>query len=131
MRFLYAMLSFAVVLVVLDFVTEARSGAQKPASAYTLALDRPLPIDVRSSPVTWHNGTYYLVRMGEARFHLDESAHLKAALKGSITTFDEVEYDVHAAVLDREGRLLGTARAVCPVERMWLGQVVTMPKTLD
>jgi hypothetical protein len=93
--------------------------------AVPLALDRQLDLRVESQGIRWREYTYHLVRLNRARFHLDERSRLTAVLTGGLTTFDDVDYDVHVAVFDAVGDLLGTARTACPVERIWLGKVIT------
>jgi hypothetical protein len=110
---------------------EVRAGVpngKPPAAARVLVplrLDQPLPVGTASDGVRWRENTYHLVRVYQARFHLDEHSRLTATVSASLTTFDKVDYDLHAAVFDPAGRLLGTARAVVPVERIWLGKVLT------
>lgn len=102
-----------------------------PSSRTPFAPGKPIEIDVRSTGVTWNGGIFHLVRLGHIEFSLDRHAGtLTAEARGGITTFDEVNYDVSAAVFDESGVLLGTARAACEVPRESLGKCLTMPVTL-
>ena len=132
--------SVAAILVCAAMVLTAQSQSKnKPQTAdaprgafLPLELDKKLPLTLESSPVEWKNYTYHLVRLGSIQFALDkESGHLKAEIQGSTTSFDNVNYDVSAAVFDAKGALLGTARSECKVERVWLGNVLTSMQKLS
>ena len=113
--------------------SKANAPAPESRTARVLALElgRKLPLAVRSHPVEWRTNTYHLVSLGTIQFELDPATgRLKAEIFGSVTTFDNVKYDVSAAVFDAQGTLLGTARTECAVERTWLGKVLTMQQTL-
>lgn len=93
---------------------------------------KPVPLNLSSSGVEWKGHTYQLLRLNSARFDLDrQTGLLKAEVKAGVTSFDDVEYDVSAAVFDARGRLLGTARAQCKVERIWLGHVMMMARDIS
>ena len=75
--------------------------------------------------------TYNLVSLSSIRFELDkQTSRLKADVEACEFYFDNVDYDVSAAVFDATGKLLGTARARCTLVRMWLGKVVSGADTL-
>jgi hypothetical protein len=126
------MKSLTAVVVVGLFLTHGftvRAGSAQealpPSAMQRVVLDAPLLLTVKSQDVRWRGHVYNLVHIGKAKFHLDSRSHLTAQLSGSITTFDKVEHEIHAAVFDGKGRLLGTAKAACPVERVWVSKVLT------
>ena len=47
-----------------------------------------------------------------------------------MTEFDNVDYDISAAVFDAAGQMLGSARAQCKVQRMWAGNVCRTGRTI-
>ena len=104
------------------------------AGLLPLELGRKIPLNTESHPVQWRTNTYHLVRLGSIQFELDkDSSRLQAQIQASTTSFDNVDYDISAAVFDASGALLGTGRADCNVQRVWLGALLTsVPKlTLD
>ena len=101
-----------------------------PGAREVFLSGKAVRVDVQSAPVRWHDYDYHLVRIGEISFFRSPLGRLTATVNGSTTTFDNVEYDVYAAVYDEAGNLLGTARALCSVERLWLGKVGTTPMRL-
>ncbi|MFN3650588.1 MAG: hypothetical protein ACK47B_13510 [Armatimonadota bacterium] len=104
---------------------------RKTAQPVPLKLDGPIRVDVKSHPVLWNGHAYHLLRIWEARFQRSSEGRLTAVLQLSTITFDQVEYDVSAAVLDAAGTLLGTARAPVQVERVWLGKALTTSGKLE
>ncbi len=115
----------ALLLGIAALSQKAPESARPIPGAHPLALAQDLRIDVQSNPVTYHGSTFSLVRLNKARFELAGDDHLTARVSGALLTFDEVDYEVHAAVMDASGRLLGTAHAPCPVQRIWLGEQMT------
>jgi hypothetical protein len=109
----------------------APPAAPAASGATAIAFGRPIPVDVKSAGVEWKGHTYHLVRIGRAEFHLAEEGRLKAVLSAGITTFDDVDYEVHAAVFDAAGRLLGTAKAPCKVQRIWVGKTLLSAVKLE
>lgn len=120
----------------LGFAAPAKSeaGSEKGGNAapgLPLKWDARIPLAVQSAPVQWKGATFHLVTLGSIQFKLDkEAGTLSADVQGATTTFDEVTYDVSAAVFDASGNLLGTARTPCKVERLWLGKTIHSPLTL-
>jgi hypothetical protein len=108
-----------------------KAAAPSPPGALPFQLHRDVPIEVRSKGVEWKGQTIHLVQLHHAMFQLSARARLTGKLRGRIITFDEVDYDVHAAVFDASGALLGTARALLPVERIWLGKVLSSEAEVD
>jgi hypothetical protein len=108
------------------FVIRAGSAqdARQPSAMPRIVLDAPILVNVKSQDVRWRGNVYNLVRIGKTTFHLDGQSRLTAKLAGGVTTFDNVEHEIHAAVFDGMGRLLGTAKAACPVERVWISKVL-------
>ena len=99
-------------------------------SALPLALGKPAPVVAESAGVEWNGNTYHLVKLDSIRFDLDNTNRLTAEIQAEVTSFDEVAYDISGAVFDAAGNLLGTARAQCRLERMWLGRVMHSPRTI-
>jgi hypothetical protein len=87
-----------------------------------LAFNKPIKLDVKSHGVEWRGNTYQLVKLHQVEFRLDVRPHLTALVKGAQLTFDDVDYDVHAAVFGEHGVLLGTARGLVSVARLWAGK---------
>ena len=102
----------------------------EPGGKGVIEWDREVRVDRSSHAVKWREWDYELVRFGLVKFHR-EGAHLTARLRGGITTFDDVTYDVSCAVRDAEGRLLGVARVEVEVQRMWLGKTMAMGLELE
>lgn len=125
-----ALASSGTLVVAGTAVAAAEGDAERPRNL-PFSTGRPIKIDVRSPGVTWNGSTFHLVSLGRAEFSLDrDSGALSAEVRGGVTTFDEVRYDVSGAVFDEAGNLLGTARAECEVPREWLGKCLTMQRTL-
>ncbi len=102
-----------------------------PAGSYALLWDKPLEIDVKSPGVKWADHTYHLVRLGRAQFHLSALSRLTATFNAGTNTFDNVDYDVHVAIFDAQGKLLGTGKTICSVSRIWAGRSGLTSKTLE
>ncbi|HTI73038.1 MAG TPA: hypothetical protein VMF06_23895 [Candidatus Limnocylindria bacterium] len=137
---IYGALGIGVATIGSLIVVAASALPQKKAPDQTMArtrivpmqFERPIPLKVQSPGVEWRGQTYHLVSLGSIQFELDQkTGHLQAAARAGITTFDKVDYDISAAVLDAAGELLGTARAQCNVERNWLGQVLNLGQTIS
>jgi hypothetical protein len=110
--------------------SEAAANPPIPGASEVLLTGKSIPIHVESAPVHWKGTDYRLVRIGDAAFYQSPLGRVTAQLSAGILTFDNVEYEVHAALFDEAGKLLGTARALCPVTRTWLGLPGTMPAKL-
>jgi len=95
-----------------------------------LKLGSSIPLAVQSPGVAWKGNTLHLVRLGSIAFDLDKNACLKADIQAGVTEFDNVDYDISAAVFDAAGQMLGTARAQCKVQRMWAGEVEVSAQTI-
>ena len=92
-----------------------------------LILGDPIAVNIGSNAVEWKNGTYAPLHLNQVLFHLDNKSRLTATLGASVLTLATVDYDVHAAVFDAEGRLLGTAKTTCQIEAQeiwWYGHPV-------
>lgn len=97
-----------------------------------LEFSKKLPLSVKSSDVEYQGHTFQLLQLVSIQFTLDQAeGHLQAEIKGSSSTFDQVNYEVSVAVLDASGTLLGTARSVCEVQRIWLGRVGLTSNTIE
>ena len=109
--------------------------SNRTAVATPMKMGEKIPLSMTSPAVEWKQNTFHLVRLGSIAFTLDEATgHLKAEVESATTSFDDVVYDVSAAVFDEAGQLLGTARAQVKVQRVWLGKVFAMshePLSLD
>jgi hypothetical protein len=98
----------------------------------SVQLRASMPLNIQSEAVEWKGYAYHLVKLGSVRFNLDKKTdHLTADIKAGVTSFDNVDYDISAAVFDTTGRMLGAARAECHVQREWLGRVLTSSETIS
>lgn len=104
--------------------------APVPGAWEVLLAGKAIPIRVTSAPVRWKGNDYRLVRIGEATFSQSPLGRVTAMLSAGVLTFDNVEYEVHAALFDEAGKLLGTAHTLCPVTRIWVGVAGTVSTTL-
>lgn len=95
-----------------------------------LKMGVSIPLFVQSAGVTWKGNTYHLVHLGSINFYLDKSECLKADIQVGVTEFDNVNYDISAAVFDDAGQMLGSARAQCKVQRVWHGAVKQTARTI-
>ncbi len=95
-----------------------------------LKLGASIPLSVESAGVTWKGNTYHLVQLASIKFNLDKSECLKADIQAGVTEFDNVNYDISAAVFDDAGQMLGSARAQCKVQRVWPGAVISTARTI-
>ena len=123
-----ALSSLAVGSLIIAAPAPSESGMKKQEASARLALPlrfgRSIPLAIQSSGVVWRGNTYHLVGLGSIQFELDkQTARLKADIKAGVTSFDDVDYDVSAAVFDTAGKLLGAARSPCNVRRMWAGKM--------
>ncbi len=91
----------------------------------TLTLGQTLDLDVRSDTIEWRDKPLELLAFAKATFSRGDDGRLQAKLTGRAITFDDVDYTLHAAVYSPDGELLGTASTACPVQRVWLGGVLT------
>jgi hypothetical protein len=111
---------------------EAKERQAAPGPMIPLKLGRSIPVSVQSAGVAWEGRTWSLVGFRAIRFELDKQTnHLKADVRGGVTHFDNVDYDVSVAVFDAAGKLLGVARTACEVRRYWVGGVISGPETLE
>jgi hypothetical protein len=132
---LYPLVTMLCVALAFSALSQPKSKSQiaesSQANVLPLEFGRKLLLSLQSHPVEWRSNTYRLVSLGSIRFELDrETGRLKADVQGSTTSFDDVNYDVSAAVFNASGTLLGTARSECKVQRVWLGNVLTTQITL-
>ena len=95
-----------------------------------LKLGASIPLSVQSAGVTWKGYTYHLVNLGSIKSCLDKNECLKADIQAGVTLFDNVNYDISAAVFDDAGQMLGSARAQCEVQRIWTGNVKSTARTI-
>ncbi|GEM_PF-5255552 len=115
----------------LVFGSRTRAAENSPSRALPLEFDRSIPLSLQSAPVQWHGSAYHLLQLGSIRFTLDrETGRLTAEVKGGVTSFDNVDYIVGAAVFGGDGQLLGTARAEQKIQRDWLGKVLQSSATV-
>jgi hypothetical protein len=111
---------------------DAEKRAGSPGPAIPLKFGRSIPLAVQSAGVEWRGNTYHLLGLGSIQFNLDKrTSRLKAEIAAGVTGFDDVNYDVSAAVFDATGALLGAARTRCRVHSMWAGMVASGPQTID
>jgi hypothetical protein len=110
----------------------AKDNAVAPGATIPLRIGNSIPLSVRSNGVEWRGNTYHVVNLSSIQFELDkQTSRLKAEIKAAVMQFNNMDYDVSAAVFDAEGRLLGVARARCEVGRFWSVNVVTGNDTLS
>ena len=103
---------------------EATKPEASPCRAIPFKLERSIPLAIQSSGVEWRGNTYHLLSLGSIRFDLDkQTSRLKAEIRAGVASFDDVDYDVSAAVFDATGKLLGATRSRCNVRRMWAGRM--------
>jgi hypothetical protein len=111
-----------------------KEAGQSPLSTSTrpaVEWDRKIPLTIQSSGVEWGGHTYHLVRANAIQFDLNkDTGHLKAELQVSVTSFDQVDYEIGAALFGAEGELLGVAKTQCKIDRLWLGRVLHTDRTL-
>jgi hypothetical protein len=97
----------------------------------SLQFETPIPVTVESDGIEWKGYSYHLVRLGSIRFGIDKNnEHLTAEIQAGITSFDDIDYDISAAVFNATGQMLGVARTQCHVDRLWLGNVLTTSQTI-
>jgi hypothetical protein len=131
---------FTLLLLALGIGAAVRPEPEDRAATDSANL-RALPLDfsstnsisLQSSPVSWRGYAYHLLQFGTIKFDLDldrDNGHLTAELRGGATSFDNVDYDISAAVFGSQGQLLGTARAQQTVERVWLGKTMQTSVTV-
>ena len=114
-------------------IAQPSSNAPPPgaiANLVPLKLGATIPLAVRSAGVEWKGNTYHMVGLGSIKFDLDKSDRLTAEIQGGVMGFDNVDYDISGAVFDAAGQMLGSARAQCKVQRLWVGNVVSMAQTI-
>jgi hypothetical protein len=114
-------------------VANAAVAPPVPGAWEVYRTGKPIPLRVSSAPVHWRGSDYVLVQIGEASFHTSPLGRVTALLSAGVLTFDNVEYEVHAALFDQGGKLLGTAQTLCPVTRIWAGVpgITSRKLTLD
>lgn len=113
--------------------TESRAAGEPPVPGAweVLLTGKTIPIRVSSAPVRWKGSDYRLVQIGEVSFHRSALGRVTALLSAGVLTFDNVEYEIHSALFDQAGKLLGTAHTLCPVTRVWAGLPGTTPEKLS
>jgi len=102
-----------------------------PGAWEVFLTGKPIPIRVSSAPVQWKGNDYRLVQISQASFYKSPLGRVTALLTAGVLSFDNVEYEVHAALFDEAGKLLGTAHTLCPVTRVWAGLPGTTPEKLS
>ena len=100
-----------------------------------LTLDEPILTDTRSDDVTLPDGQrLFLVHVRSVTFNLANGLHLTGTIRGSVLTAYTVDYDIHVAVFDLEGSLLGTAKATYEIEKQemfWYGAPFRLIRELN
>ncbi len=90
-----------------------------------------IQLELKSTPVKWQGGDVHLLSLHQFTFALDSnSGRLTARAKGSLLTFDDVDYTVGVTVFAGNGSMLGASTAVCQVPRIWLGIYAQQPVDL-
>ncbi len=87
------------------------SDAQRIPGAVPLTIGTPVTIQngLQSAPITVENRDVTIVRLGQGRFSLDDQSRLTASFNVAVSHCTNTEYWIHAAVFDRNGKLLGTS----------------------
>jgi hypothetical protein len=129
-----AVMAAGILTLIPWLLTAQPSPDAPPAGVVTnlvpLKLGSSIPLAIQSPGVAWKGNTYHLVHLGSITFDLDKNACLKADIQAGVTGFDDVDYDISGAVFDAAGEMLGTARAQCKVQRMWLGNLKRTAQTI-
>lgn len=85
---------------------------------FDLDIDHYVRVKVESNEVELRDGRMHpVVYVNGCVFHLEDGLHLTARLSASDLEYHTAAYDIHAAVFDSEGHLLGTAKAVYEIEK--------------
>lgn len=126
---IFWLLALSVAFVITSQAANDESTApQKPLmmrGVFALTLDVPVYVKMVSNEVELAVGKRYpLLEIHNVVFHLKDGARLTAILNGSVLTPYTIDYDIHAAVFDIEGNLLGTAKTTCEIKKepvYWIG----------
>jgi hypothetical protein len=111
--------------------TRTDNQTNSPASRIPFELGRPIRLTIQSPAAEWRGQPIHLVDLKSIQFELDkQTSHLTADIKADVRTFDNVAYDISVAVLDANGRLLGTSRGCCNVQRIFEGKSTILPQTV-
>ncbi|MCA9127630.1 MAG: hypothetical protein KDB22_11115 [Planctomycetales bacterium] len=95
-------------------------------------FNKPLQFNLNSATKRWKEDDVVLVRLGEITFsYAPDTRALDAKLVGTILTFDKVDYDISVVVFDKNDRMLGAAKGVCEVPRVWYGRCGLQSITID
>ena len=85
----------------------------------------------KSTPVKWQGGDVHLLTLNKFEFSLDRvSNRLAARVKGSLLTFDSIDYTIGITVFRDDATMLGVSTVVCHVPRIWLGVYAQQPVDL-
>ena len=94
-----------------DSAADAKTKPVAPTGLIPFELGKPIPVSVKFE--TDIKG-YNLFSLGKIEFQLNKESHLTAKITIYYTTgldLPTITYNVHAAVFDSNGKLLGTANA--------------------
>ena len=87
----------------------------------SLELEKLISVSVPSTPIKVNDkATFHLLYLSRIQFHLSAESHLTAMITSASTEGltmlpHNVDYTVHTAVFDEQGKLLGTANSPCKV----------------
>ena len=88
-------------------------------------------LNLKSAPARWQGGDVHLICLNRLAFSFDSKiAHLTAKAKGSLLTFDNIDYNFSVVVFAADGSMLGSSTVVCSVPRIWLGVYGQQPVDL-
>ena len=95
-----------------DPAADAKAKPTAPTGLIPFELGKPIPVSVKfETDITGYN----LFSLRKIEFQLNKESHLTAKISMSYTTclidLDTITYNIHAAVFDSNGKLLGTANA--------------------
>jgi len=89
-----------------------------PGSAIALRFDEFIETGARSGTIQHpHDRVTSAVGLRRVMFHLQDGLHLTAQLMPAWFPWKSVDYEIHAAVFDSKGNLLGTARETLSISK--------------
>ena len=99
-----------------DSAADAKAKPVAPTGLIPFELGKPIPVSVTvKTDVTG----YKLFHLREIEFLLNKKSHLTAKIATNyitgLTELPTITHNVHAAVFDATGKLLGTANASCKI----------------
>lgn len=110
---------------------EEASKTKSTASFEEFRFGEAVEFELKSSPAKWQGGDVHLICLNRFTFSFDSKiGQLTAGAKGSLLTFDNVDYTISVTVFAADGAMLGSSTAVCAVPRVWRGVYLQQPVDL-